>query len=74
MKELSSAGLDGAARSAEILYMSLPGDSDHTEQVTERITKRQLDSLIEVGDTTLHEVFVQDVALTVEIINGPAEK
>ena len=65
LTELGSVGLDGASRSAKVLYLALPGDPDYNKEASERTTKRRLDSLIEVGDTSL--VFAQDVAWSEEI-------
>ena len=60
--KFSPAGLDGAPRSADVLYLSFPGDPDSAKTGIERTIKRRLNTLIQVGDTCLHEVFTRDVA------------
>ena len=68
--KFSPVGIDGEPRSAEIMYLSFPGDPDSGKKGIERTMKRRLDTLIPVGDTNLHETFARDVEWTQRIING----
>merc|ERR1711947_23427 len=48
--KFSPEGIDGAPRSADILYLSFPGDPESGKKLIERTMKRRLDTHIPVGD------------------------